>query len=313
MEAFRQGMGTLVNAIVGCLLLAQPSAFLRAQNRALDDILTPGKPWDLLGQGYQLTADSAVDRNGNVYFTDSRANRILKIDPDGHIAVWKENSNGAHGIAIGPDGRLYVGQHDRKRIVAQSAGGAESVVADGVQSHHLTVTSRNEIYFCVGPAHQVWMTDGAGRQRVVSAGITWPRGVRATADRSMLVVNDAQSRWVWKFRIESDGSLTNGRPFYRLETPDESSLPDSGGMAFDSQGLLYVATKTGVQVCDQKGRVTVIIDPPAGEGLTNVFFAGPDLRWLYVTDGDRLYRRPAKRRGESAVQLRAPSAIMQPK
>jgi sugar lactone lactonase YvrE len=225
-------------------------------------------------------------------------NRILKIDPDGNIAVWKENSNGAHGVAIGADGRLYAGQHDRKRIVALSSAGTESVVADGVQSHHLTVTSRNEIYFCMGPAHQVWMADGAGHQRVVFDGITFPRGVRAMADRSMLVVNDAQSRWVWKFRIEPDGSLSNGLRFYRLETPDDSSVPDSGGMTFDSQGLLYVATRIGVQVCDQQGRLTAIIPPPAKEGLTNVFFAGPDLQWLYVTDGYRLYRPPAKRRGE---------------
>jgi len=28
-----------------------------------------------------------------------------------------------------------------------------------------------------------------------------------------------------------------------------------------------------------------------------VFFAGPDLQWLYVTDGERVYRRPSKRRG----------------
>jgi hypothetical protein len=67
---------------------------------------------------YQLTADSAVDNYGNVYFTDARIKRILKIDLDGKISTSKEASNGAHGIAFGPDDRLYVGQHDRKRIVA---------------------------------------------------------------------------------------------------------------------------------------------------------------------------------------------------
>ena len=66
-------MATLANAIVvGCLLLAQAPDSRRAPNRGVDDILVPGKPWDLLGQGFQLTADSAVDRVGNVYFTDSR-------------------------------------------------------------------------------------------------------------------------------------------------------------------------------------------------------------------------------------------------
>ncbi len=65
------------------------------------DILAAVKPWDLLGQGYQLTGDSAVDRDGNVFFTDSRTNRILKIDLAGKISTWKEGTNGAHGIAYG--------------------------------------------------------------------------------------------------------------------------------------------------------------------------------------------------------------------
>ena len=113
----------------------------------------------------------------------------------------------------------------------------------------------------------------------------------------MLVVDDPPTRWVWAFQIQVDGSLINGRPFCRLETSDESSGTDAGGMVFDSEGFLYVATKEGVQICDQQGRVTAIIEPPGSDGVSNVFFGGPGLQWLYVTDGDKLYRRPAKRRG----------------
>lgn len=82
--------------------------------RGTDDILAPATRWDLLGQGYQLTADSTVDKNGNVYFTDAQKNRILKVDLEGHVTVWKEHSNGTHGLAFGADGRLYGGQHARR-------------------------------------------------------------------------------------------------------------------------------------------------------------------------------------------------------
>jgi len=67
--------------------------------RGAGEILVAGKPWDLLGQGYQLTADSAVDKDGNVYFTDARTNRILKIDLEGKVRTWKEETNGTHGVA----------------------------------------------------------------------------------------------------------------------------------------------------------------------------------------------------------------------
>lgn len=261
------------------------------------DDLVSAQPWQLLGQGYQLTADSAVDKQGNVFFTDARNNRILKIDLEGKISTWKEGSNGTHGIALGADGRLYGGQHERKRIVAFSSDGTESVITEGVQTHHLTVTSRNDIYFSEAPAHKVWMVDSTGNTRVVHQGINWPRGLRGSPDQLSLVVNDAQTRSVWTFQIQPDGSLINGRPFYQLETRDGASASDAGGMAFDSEGFLYVATNIGVQVCDPMGRVIAIIDAPASEGVSAVFFGGPALQWLYATDGNRMYRRPAKRYG----------------
>src|SRR5207244_2233074 len=225
---------------------------------------------------------------------------ILKIDRGGKISIWKEASNGAHGIAFGPDGRLYAGQHDRKRIVAFSSDGKESVIAEGVQSHHLTVTARNEVYFSEAPAHRVWMVDAAGNKRVVHDGINWPRGVHASTDQSLLVINDPHTRWVWSFQVRSDGSLINGQPFYRLETADESSETDAGGMVFDTEGFLYVATKLGVQICDQPGRVMAIINPPSRDGVSDVFFGGPNMLWLYATDGDKIYRRPMKHHGATA-------------
>jgi gluconolactonase len=277
--------------------LHQPGRFKQLSDRGAREVLVQDKQWELLGEGYHLTADSAVDKDGNVYFTDAPRNRILKIDLEGKIRIWKEGSNGAHGVAFGADGRLYAGQHDRKRIVAFSIDGTESVVAEGIQTHHLTVTSRNEIYFSEPPAHKVWMTDGAGHKRVVYDGLNWPRAVRVSADRSVLAVDDPGTPWLWRFQIQADGSLTRGRPFCRLETSPGSSGPDPGGIAFDSEGFLYVATKIGVQVCDQQGRVTAIIETPGSEGASNVFFGGPGLQWLYVVEWDKIYRRPARRHG----------------
>jgi len=84
-----------------------------------------------------------------------------------------------------------------------------------------------------------------------------------------------------------DGSLINGRPFYRLETSSENSETDAGGMVFDSEGFLYVATNIGVQVCDRQGRVTAVIGAP-GESVSAVLSsAGPGLPWLYVTEREQ--------------------------
>jgi sugar lactone lactonase YvrE len=68
-------------------------------------------------------------------------------------------------------------------------------------------------------------------------------------------------------------------------------------MAFDTEGYLYVATELGVQVCDQPGRVMAIINQPQTKWLSNVFFGGPNMQWLYVTGEDKVYRRKIQRQG----------------
>ena len=45
------------------------------------------------------------------------------------------------------------------------------------------------------------------------------------------------------------------------------------------------------------GTVVAIINPPNREGLAGVIFGGPNMQWLHVTDGDKMYRRQVKRQG----------------
>jgi sugar lactone lactonase YvrE len=71
-------------------------------------------------------------------------------------------------------------------------------------------------------------------------------------------------------------------------------------MVFDTGGFLYVATRLGVQVFDPGGRMRAMIGAPGADGVSDVFFGGPDMKWLYATDGNRIYRRPSKRRGATA-------------
>jgi gluconolactonase len=68
-------------------------------------------------------------------------------------------------------------------------------------------------------------------------------------------------------------------------------------MTFDDQGHLYVATKMGIQICDQAGRVVGIIRNASSQDPSNVVFGGADLKTLYVTAGDKLYKRQLRRKG----------------
>jgi sugar lactone lactonase YvrE len=53
----------------------------------------------------------------------------------------------------------------------------------------------------------------------------------------------------------------------------------------------------GLQICDQAGRVNAIIPKPQKAWLSNVAFGGPSLDELYVTCGDKVFKRKTRVKG----------------
>lgn len=267
----------------------------------ITEILDPDSEWELVGEGYGFTEGPAVDRDGNVYFVDVRASRVYKVTADRKITVFKENTGGASGLMFGADGRLYAAEGDKKQVVAWSPEGAEAVLAGNVSPNDLAVTPRGDVYFTEPSTKKVWLITAKGEKKVVHEGIGFPNGVRLSPDGALLFVADTVNKFVWSFQIQPDGSLANGEPFYRLELPEgtETGMLRSGadGMTVDTEGYLYVATNTGIQICDQPGRVVAIIRKPADRSPSNVVFGGPDLQTLYVTAGDKVWRRHLRRKG----------------
>ena len=61
-------------------------------------------------------------------------------------------------------------------------------------------------------------------------------------------------------------------------------------------GRLYVATKMGIQVCDQTGRVNCILPTPNGR-VSNLCFGGVNFDTVFATCGDKVFKRKPKTRG----------------
>ena len=210
------------------------------------EVLDPSEDWEVVSEGHRFTEGPAVDREGNVFFTDIPNNCIHKIDTAGNVTVFKEDTGSANGLMFGPDGKLYACQNGRRRIVAYSAEGGEEVIAEDVESNDLVVTAAGEIYFTDPRNKKVWFIDAERNKRVVHEGIERPNGIMLSPDQSLLTVADSWGKWVWSFQVQADGSLAHGQPFYRLETPDATSRSSADGMAMGSEGRLYVTTRVGV-------------------------------------------------------------------
>lgn len=273
-----------------------------SSKQPLMNILIDGEGWHQVSQGHRFTEGPAANSRGEVFFTDIPNNRIHRVGLNGEVSVFTEDTGGANGLMFGPDGELYACQNGRKRIVAYDSEGKESIVAEGLDSNDLAVTYKGEIYVSDPPNKQVWFINAKREKRVVDTGLMRPNGVILTPDQSFLLVADSAGQMVYSFQIQPDGSLAHKQPYFHLHMADTATQSGADGMTADSQGLLYVATQVGLQVCDQAGRVNGIISKPQRAPLSNAVFGGPAFDELYVTNGDKVYKRKTRTRGVLSFQ-----------
>ena len=252
--------------------------------------------WELVSEGHRFTEGPAANAKGELFFTEAPAQKIFKQGLDGKVTAFAEGTDGADGLMFGPDGRLYA-TTQKRTIVAFDEAGSKTVVASGFAGNDLCLTAAGGIYATEFSTKKVWFVPPPaaagqphGEPRVVDEGIGKPNGIVLSPDQTLLYVADTGGQFVWSLQIAEDGSLKHKQKYFHLhEGDDQSSLAD--GLCVDRDGRLYVATGTGVQICDQAGRVNAILPKPQRAGLSNVDFGGADMKWLYVTNGDKVFRR----------------------
>jgi len=287
------------------LTLAGPSGF--AQDMPLTQVLLPGEGWKLVGSGYRFTEGPAVDTKGNVFFTDIPNDRIHRIDAvTGKVTVFAEKTARTNGLMLGNDGLLYGCRNGDKQVVAYADDGSHTVIAEDIACNDLVVGSDLRLFVTDPGGGKVWTIDAKRNKRVVAEGIS-PNGVILWPGEGTLVVTERNEPHLWTYRVEPDGSLSHRERYYLpLRMLPGRDRPGSDGMTVDTSGRLYVTTSAGVQMFDPTGRMGGVIAKPHRGSLANVVFGGPKRDVMYVTAGDRVYRRKTKVQG--AVHFLKPPA-----
>ncbi len=260
------------------------------------NLLIPGENWELVSQGHKFTEGPAVNARGELFFTDIPNNRIHKVGLDGRVTVFVEKSPGVNGLAFGADGKLYACQNGTKKIVRYDAKGVEETVLEGVSSNDLVMLPQGG-YFTDPTNRKVWFFSLDGKRKVVDTGLGFPNGVIASPDRSLLCVADTRGRFTYSYQIQPDGSLKYKQKYGHVHVPDDTRDSGADGMTVDTEGRTYVTTRMGLQVFDQLGRCHFIFAKPQRAWLSNVVLGGPQRDTLYVTCGDKVYRRKINARG----------------
>lgn len=280
-------------------------AMIRPTTQPVMQILIPGENWEQVGDTYGFTEGPAADAHGNVYFSDIRNNKIYKADVDGKISEFVHDTGGGNGLMFGPDGKLYCCQMDRKRVVAYDKHGKEEVIAEDIeQVNDIAIDRQGRIYVSEPPHHQVIYINSKHEKKVVARDpiIAFPNGVRFTPDQSQLVVADTRGVRLWAFQVTSSGELANREAFYDAQIVPGTLDDGADGMTFDKEGRLYVCTRLGMEVFDQAGRVIGIINKPQNQWMANAAFGGRNLEYLYVCNGNHLFRRKTTAHGALSWQ-----------
>ena len=204
---------------------------------------------------------------------------------------------------LGPDGLLYQILGSKSQVA--SFGGsppASKAIAENVSGNELVVAHNGNIYVTStapdGAKPDVWLIRPNGDKVAVDTGIRSATGVTLSPDQSLLYVADGGSRWIYSFHVLADGTLEDRQRYYWLHEADTEDSSDARGMCCDQAGWLYVATGLGIQVCDQTGRVNLILPVPGGR-VTDVCFGGEHFDLLYVSCGGKIYQRKLSAKGSN--------------
>src|SRR5829696_7612154 len=291
MKTFRH-----LHALVVALLLAAASAL------AADSIIiTPGAKLEKLGDGYSFTEGPAVDRDGNVFFTDQPNDRIVKWNAaDGKFSDWLKPAGRANGTYFDKDGNLIACADEKNELWSIAPDKKVTVLVTSFGDkllngpNDLWIRPDGGIYF-TDPLYKrdYWKRDPKMQQdgqhvyfmmpnqktvRRVATDLKQPNGIVGAPDGKTLYVADIGARKTYSYEIQSSGDLTNKQLFCEL---------GSDGMTIDNEGNIYLTGK-GVTVFDKTGKQIEQI--PVPEGWTaNVTFGGQDRDLLFITASKSVY------------------------
>jgi enterochelin esterase-like enzyme len=269
-----------------------------SQNNMLSAITIPGDDWQALDATFQSARGLAANAKGDVFLCDGSSS--YQIGDDGKATSFATEKSRIAAQALGSDGTIYWLEPDAKQVVARAPDGTRRVVAEGIAGHGLTVTHDGAIYVSEPGEHsdmpsQLWKIKADGTKSLIDQGLSSASGVAFSPDGQLFYAAEASTKWVYTFIVQPDGTFVDKQPFFWLHMTDIPNNSGAEDMCCDNQGSLYIATRMGIQVADQNGRVRAILPLPTPTGAArSLCFGGPKFDVLYATDGVHVFKRQMK-------------------
>lgn len=259
-----------------------------------------GAQLEKISGGFAFTEGPAVDKQGNVYFTDQPNNRIVKWHAkNGKLEFWMEPSGRANGLCFDKDGFLWACADEKNELWKIAPDKTVQRVLSTFEGklinapNDVWVAPDGGLYFSDPFFQRDWWTRGPQEQPVegvyylapdhktikrVIDDFETPNGLIGSADGKLLYVTDPGAKKTWRYDIAENGSLKNKQLFCEL---------GSDGMTLDSEGNVYL-TGEGVIIFNAGGERIAHIEVPE-KWTANVSFGGKDRDMLFITASEGLY------------------------
>ncbi|HEY4109339.1 SMP-30/gluconolactonase/LRE family protein [Puia sp.] len=254
---------------------------------------------ELVSHQFSFTEGAAVDKAGNIFFTDQPNNKIWEYTLDGELVLFMDSAGRSNGMYFDPGGRLVtcadeqeqlwsIGPDRRVKVLLRDAGGHR---LNG--PNDLWIDAGGGIFF-TDPYYQrpywtrtkpeldgekvYYLPRGARQPVVVATDVKKPNGIVGTTDGRTLYVSDIGDGKTYAYSIGAGGRLTGRRLF---------CTQGSDGMTLDERGDVYL-TGNGVTVYDPAGKKIAHI-PVAEQWTANLCFGGRDRKTLFITASQGVY------------------------
>ncbi len=279
------------------------------------------KGLDTLAKGYSFTEGPAVDKKGNVFFTDQPNDKIYRWDPaTGKVTTFLTGTGRSNGMAFDKNGNLIACADMRGELLSIAPNGKKTVLVNDYNGKLLN--GPNDVW--INPVDGgMYITDPifprdywtANDPRRIGNG-SWPptRSEQAPTGKGGHVYYLAPgSKKLVRVTNDAMGWDSDSWPNGVVGTPDGKKLyvnkwagdnmggtwvfdikrdgtltnmkkfiaMGGDGMSMDEKGNIYISNGLGVVAFDPQGNE--ILNIPTGGGATNNVFAGQNEKILFIT------------------------------
>ncbi len=246
------------------------------------------------------------------------------IHPSGYKGAepFKGPEPGSNGMTLDADGRVTVAGHAGRtvwRLESVDPKAQITVLADSYQGkklnspNDLAYKSDGSLYFTDPPyglptqsdddplkelkVNGVYRIPGARQQKpgappdrdklqLVIRDLPRPNGLAFSPDEKFLYVADSGKKLWMRYRVQPDGSVTDGTVFLDPSSDPAKGVPD--GFRVDKNGNIYGAGPGGVWIISPEGKHLGTIKVP--EVVSNAAWGDKDGKTLYITASTSVYR-----------------------